>query len=160
GKCLPLPMQALVHDGARNVLDALHKLDELVAIGRFAGGKADPAVAHHRGGDTVPRGRRQAPVPNRLAVVMSQNIRDDGNAETIPGLQLFRAVALEAPDGGDASTPYANVAFAASGSGSVDNRSIADDKIEPCTHRSAPLLSSGRDVPKHRRTPVACQLGC
>src|SRR5262249_52630117 len=146
GKCLPLPMQSLVHDWAWNVLHAFHELDQLLAIRRPAGRKADAAVAHHCGGDTMPRGRRQVAVPDGLAVVVGVNIDKTGGDNAPPGFDLFQAVSLEASNSGNAPAADGNVTLPAGGPGSVNNRSMANDEIEPCAHRSSPILTTGRHL--------------
>jgi len=45
----PFPLEALVHDGAGNVLDAFHQFDQPLPIFGFARSEADAAIAH----DTV-----------------------------------------------------------------------------------------------------------
>ena len=78
---VPFPAQSFVEGCARDVLDALHQLDELVVCVVVHGGKSDAAVAHHRGGDPVPRRRLQPRIPGRLAVVVRVNVDDAGNDE-------------------------------------------------------------------------------
>src|SRR5262245_2953293 len=108
----------------------------------------------------MPCGRCQVAVPDCLTVVVGVNIDKAGSDDAVPGFDLFQAVALEAPDACNASAAYGNVTFAASSSGSVCDRSIADDEIEPCAHRSSPLLTAGRNSAKHLGSTIASQSGC
>ena len=61
-----------------DVLHALHQLDEpLVAVGGRRR-EADAAVAHHHGGDAVPRARRDPRVPGDLGVVVGVDVDPPG----------------------------------------------------------------------------------
>ncbi len=51
GERLPVPADALGERGAGDVLHAFHQLDEPLAILLAHRREADPAVAHHAGGD-------------------------------------------------------------------------------------------------------------
>ena len=89
----PLPLQAFVHDRAGDVLDAFHQFDQAFAVGGLAGGEADAAIAHHRGGDAVPGGRRHVAVPYRLGIVMGVDVDEAGGDQLALGVDLFRAAA-------------------------------------------------------------------
>ena len=91
----PLPLQAFVHDGAGDVLDAFHQLDQAFAVGRLAGGEADAAIAHDRGGDAMPGGRRHVAVPDRLGVVVGVDVDKAGGDELALGVDFFRAAARD-----------------------------------------------------------------
>ena len=54
GEALPVPRHAFAHHQLGDVLDALHDLDQRVAVLRPAGREADAAIAHHHGGDAMP----------------------------------------------------------------------------------------------------------
>ena len=64
--------------GARDVLDALHQLDQHVVVGRLYRRKADAAIAHDDGGDAVPAGGTHDRIPGDLAVVMRVHIDPTG----------------------------------------------------------------------------------
>jgi hypothetical protein len=57
---LPVPGQPLGHDGARNILDAFHDVDQQIVILPPAGREADAAIAHHHGRDAMRRRRGHA----------------------------------------------------------------------------------------------------
>ena len=94
GKRLPLPRDAFVQRGAGDVLDAFHELDEPIAVGRTHRREAHAAVAHHHGGDPVPRRGRQPRVPHRLAVVVRVDVDD---ARASPARRRRRSPAAPAP---------------------------------------------------------------
>ena len=54
-EALPGPGQPFVQHRARDVLDAFHELHQRAPLVGPARREADAAVAHHRGGDAVPR---------------------------------------------------------------------------------------------------------
>ena len=78
-------VEPFVQRGARDVLDAFHQLDEPVVVGRAHGREADAAVAHHDGGDAVPRRRRELAVPRGLAVVVGVDVDEAGRHERAVG---------------------------------------------------------------------------
>ena len=60
--------------GARDVLDALHQLDEEVMPIGPDGGESDATVAHDDGRDAVPARRRDLGIPRDLAVVVRVDV--------------------------------------------------------------------------------------
>ena len=69
-----------------DVLDALHQLDQpLVAI-RGRRREADAAVAHHHGGDAVPRARGDPRVPRDLRVVVRVDVDPPGRDQPAVGV--------------------------------------------------------------------------
>src|SRR5262245_5949747 len=101
----------------------------------------------------MPGRRSQMAIPDRLTVIVGVNVDKAGGDDASFGIDLFRAIALEAPDGGDAVAAHGDVALAGSGSGSVHDRPIADDEVEPCAHRTLPFVASLTPLehPKPRR---------
>ena len=65
GERLPAPRNPLGERRARDVLDALHQLDERCLASGPHRREADAAVAHHAGRDAEQRARRQLAVPRR-----------------------------------------------------------------------------------------------
>ena len=80
---------------------------------------------------------------------MGVNVDEAGGDDAAFGVDLFRAVAFEAPDGGDAATAHRDVTLAGRGPGPVYDCPIADDKIEPCAHRSSPLRRTRSPRSRH-----------
>ena len=132
-----------MHDRAWNVLDALHQLDELLPVGWLAGRKADPAVAHYRRCDSVPRRWCHVPVPDGLAVVVGVNINETGRNDAALRINLFRTAALETSDGRNASLAHCDIALTGRGSCSVYDDAATNNEIEPLAHRSSPVVVTG-----------------
>ena len=101
GEGLPLPVDALVQRGARDVLDAFHQLDEEVAPVGPHGGEADAAVAHDDGGDAVPARRRDLGIPRDLAVVVRVDVDPTGREEQAVAVELAMAAAVGVDVGDD-----------------------------------------------------------
>ena len=85
---VPVPLQPLMERGAGNVLDALHQLDQLAVVAVVHRREPDAAVAHHHGGDAVPRRRLEAVVPGGLPVVVGVDVDDAGDHERTVGVDL------------------------------------------------------------------------
>ncbi len=86
GEGLPLPVDALGERSARDVLDALHQLDQPVLRAGAHGREADAAVAHDQGGDAVHRAGRQLFVPGGLAVVVGVHVDETRRHEQTGGV--------------------------------------------------------------------------
>jgi hypothetical protein len=129
GEALPRPLHAFGERGAGDVLDAFHQPDQpLPAVGR-GWREADPAVAHHHGGDPVPRGGRHLRIPGRLAVVMRVDVDPARGDDFARGVDLVRALAMNLPDGGDQPVLDRDVSSEARGAGAVDDRAVPDDEV-------------------------------
>ena len=50
----PAEIHALCQNGARNILDAFHQIDQVVLGAGLHWGEPDAAIAEHHGGDAVP----------------------------------------------------------------------------------------------------------
>src|SRR5262249_62286102 len=94
---LPRPLEALVHDGSGNILDAFHQLDELLTVSGLTGREADAAISHHSRGDAVPGRRRRVRVPGRLSVVVGVNVHEAGRYDAAFGVDLLGAGARALP---------------------------------------------------------------
>ena len=91
GIALPVPRQALGQDREGDVLDAFHQPDQPVVIVRAAGREADAAVAHHHGGDPMPRRGLHPLVPGRLAVVVGVDVDEAGRDDLAARVDLLGA---------------------------------------------------------------------
>jgi hypothetical protein len=70
GKGLPAPVEPLVERRAGYLFHPLHEPHQAVLLPGAKWREAHPTVAHHHGGDAVPRRRGEGLVPDRLAVVV------------------------------------------------------------------------------------------
>ena len=138
-KRLPGPLQALVHDGARDILDAFHQLDEFFAILRLARREADAAVAHHRRGNPVPCRGRRVRVPHGLSIVMRMNIDESRRHDAPLGIHLLRATACHLANRRDSTILDPDIALARRRARAIDDRAIANDEIEFVGHCSVLL---------------------
>ena len=84
GEGLPRPWQPVDHDDSWDVLHTCHQVDEGFVVVRPARCEAHTAVAHHRGGHTVRRRRRQPVGPDRLPVVVRMQV-DEPRCHEQPG---------------------------------------------------------------------------
>ena len=97
----PLPAQALVQRRSRDVLDALHQLDEQLAVLGSNWRETNPAVAHHRRGHAMPRRWLHVAVPDRLAVVVGVDVDESGCDQRAISVDLPGPRAAHVPDLGD-----------------------------------------------------------
>ncbi len=84
GEGLPVPVDALGQRRARDVLDALHEIDQTTAVGDAHRREADPAASHHRRRHAVVAARRQLGVPGDLPVVVGVDV-DEAGGDDRPG---------------------------------------------------------------------------
>ena len=131
GVALPTPFEALGERTSRNVLHALHQLDQpLVTIGR-GGCEADATVAHDRRRDAVPTRRGDERIPGHLCVVVRVGVDEARRQQQTVGVEGAAAGGERACrlDGGDQFAVDAHVGRPAGGTAAVDEVSIADDEI-------------------------------
>ena len=115
--------------GTRDVLDALHQLDqEVVLIGAHRR-EADAAVAHHGRGDAVVAGRRELRVPGGLAVVVGVDVDEARRHGEAGGVERAFGGAGDLSDGGDPAVLDRDVAAGRRGAGAVDQSSVADHEV-------------------------------
>ena len=131
---LPLPLEAFVKRRAGNVFDAFHQLDQAVVIGGAHRGKADSAVAHHRGGHAVQAGGLHAVGPGGLAVVVGVDVDEARRDEFAAGVDLVGARAGELADRGNAAVADGDVAFAQVVAQAIGERAAANHQIECLGH--------------------------
>ena len=139
---LPLPLDALGQRRTGDVLHALHQPDQpVVAVG---GGRreADPAVAHHHGGDAVPARRRELRIPGGLRVVVGVHVDPAGRHHQAVGVELAAAAADVAPDLGDPVTVQ---------------RDVGDERVaaRPVDHQTAPHHHVVRAHAGNATTPMS-----
>src|ERR1019366_1106250 len=133
GETLPGPVEAFVQAGTGQVLHAFHQCHDLV-LGVLADrGEADAAIAHDDGGDAVPRRRREARVPHRLAVVMRVEVDEAGRDGHAAGVDLIGAGAGDGSshgaDRGDLAVLDGDVGDERGAAIAVHHGSAADDDI-------------------------------
>ena len=107
----PIPFQTLGQNDAGDVFDAFHQADEHVVVVWPARREADATVAHHHGRDAMPRRRRQARVPGRLAIVVRMNVDEAGRDDHALGVDLVAARIGNLADGGDLTVVDRDVAL-------------------------------------------------
>ena len=128
-EALPLPGDALVQGRARDVLDALHQLDQSFVVRRPDRGEADAAVAHYDGRHAMPRRRREPAVPRRLAVVMGVNVDEPGRDQRAVGVDLPCRPGADPTDLGDHAPVDRDVGRERLAPTPVDDRSSPDDQV-------------------------------
>jgi len=138
GEALPVPRHAFAHDEFGDVLDALHDLDQGVAVLRPAGRKTDAAIAHQHGGHAVPRGGREAIVPGHLPVIVRVDIDESRRYRQAPGVDLGAPGAGNAAHGGDPAILHGDISLAGLATRAVEHRAAAHHQVELSSHGSLP----------------------
>ena len=133
-EAFPIPGQPLVQRGARDVLDALHELDQALVIARPHRRKADAAIAHHRGRDAVPARGHKTRLPYRLPVVMGVDVDEAGRDEKASRRDFLAAGAADGADLGDAAVRDRDVDLSQRRAGPVGERPAPDDKLIALSH--------------------------
>lgn len=151
-EALPAKIDALGEHGLRDILHALHQLDQIAFAARPYRGEADAAVAEHRGGHAVPRRRRELGIPGRLTVVVRVDVHPAGREQQAGRVDLARAGADLASDRCDAARLDGDVRTATWGAGAVHQRGVAYHQIvhaascrsvdQPCENIRLPVTSS------------------
>ncbi len=129
GERLPVPGETLLQHHARDVLDALHQLDEPVVISRAHRREPDAAVADDDRRDTVPRRRDHPLAPRRLAVVVRVDVDEAGRDEKTVGVDRALGGAADLADLGDDTAVDRDVGGACRRTGAVNNRPAANDRL-------------------------------
>ena len=129
GKALPLPVDSLDQGRARDVLDALHELDEELLTAWPTRREADAAVPHHDGGGTVPTRRRNLRVPGDLTVVMGVDVDPAGSDHQSVGIDPTPSRSIDCADFGDDAVGDRDVGRPWFGTRAVDNGAVGDDQI-------------------------------
>ncbi len=141
---LPVPRETLVEHRTRDVLDALHQLDEPVVIGGMHGREADPAVADDDGRDPVPRRGDHSFCPRGLAVVVRMDVDEAGRDEQSVGVDRALGARVEATDLGDEAAVDRDVGGTRRRARAVDDRAPADDQLVRAHDRTLRSRSAGR----------------
>ena len=163
GKAFPVPRQPFVEGCPRDVLDALHQLDEHVVVRGAHGREADAAVPHDNRGDAVPRRRCDAVVPRGLPVVVGVDVDEAGGDDGAVGVDaaagLPDAGAVAVADRADSVAVDGHVGPPGRRPGPVDDGCAGDHQVmghgSPLRWREGPLRrkSSGRGGPRPARRP-------
>jgi hypothetical protein len=98
------------------------------------GSKSDAAVAHHHGGDAVPRRGREVGIPRRLAVVVGVDVDPAGCDQTTLGIDdacggADVVAGIGVDNSGDHPVGHRHVGNAAGSTGAVDEKSPTDHEI-------------------------------
>jgi hypothetical protein len=129
-EALPVELHAFAQDCAGNVLDAFHQVDQVGRLARPHRCEAYAAIAEHRGGDAVPRGRRDERIPGGLAVIVGMDVdearRDDQSGRVDSAL---RQTELRT-NGGNPSVLHGHIGYFAGCAGSVDHGAVSDNEVK------------------------------
>jgi hypothetical protein len=118
------------------VFNAFHQLDEPVVAGGMHGREADAAVAHDDGRHAVPARRREALVPDRLAVVVRVDVDEARRHEPPARVDLVAPRAVDGAHRSDATAGDREVRFERRASGAVRNHAAANHEVVPSLHRT------------------------
>ena len=128
---LPGPVDPLVQRRPRDVLDALHHLDEPLLVPRSNGRKADTAVAGDHGRHAMAGGGVEQAVPGRLTIVMRVDVHETRRDDQPGSVQGFPRLALDVrADRDDQAVRHRDVAPKRRGSRPVDDRPTGNLQIE------------------------------
>lgn len=143
---LPFPAQALVQGRTGNVLDPLHELDEAITVARAHRREADPAIAHHDGGDAVRRRRGQSLIPGGLTVVVRVDVDESGDHEGAVGVDLAPTAAGDLADRDDRAVGHRDIGCPYWCAGSVHDGTAPHDEVV-VGHAQAVVGSVERSMP-------------
>ena len=113
----------------RDVLDGLHHLGQLFAVGFLARREGHAAVAEHDRRDAVPARRRADRVPRQLGVEVGVDVDEARRDDAALGVDLAPCSVLDHADLGDPVTVHGQVADGARGAGSVDDESVPNQEV-------------------------------
>ena len=142
GEALPPPRETLVERRTRNVLDALHELDQTAVVLGMHGCEAHTTVAHDDGGDAVPRRRQETLVPCGLAVVVGVDVDEARGYESAVGVDDARRGVVDASHRGDDPVEHRDVGRSPRRPGAVEHLATLDHEIED-THDATPTFRIG-----------------
>ncbi len=129
GERLPIPAQALVQRGARDVLDAFHHGDQPVVAVRGHRREPDPAVAHGHRRHAVMRRRGQQRIPGGLAVVVGVGVDEPRGHQQAIGIELATALGDVVTDCDDPLPLDGDIGPTRRSARPVDHRAVSDDQI-------------------------------
>ncbi len=129
GERLPLPTDPLGERGARDVLHALHELDEPRLTSRLDRSEAHTAVSEQRGRDAVPARRREVRVPRGLAVEVRVHVDETGRDEQPGGVDRASRLPGDPTDLHDHAVPYCHVGGTGCVTRAVDDGAGTDHEI-------------------------------
>ena len=138
----PRPRQPLVQRRARDVLDALHQLDQHPVVRRLHRREPDPAVAEHRRRHAVQRRRREPRVPRHLTVVVGVDVDEPGRHQAARRVDLLAPRGADRPDLRDHPAGDRDVGAKRLAAATIDHRAVAEDEIRPVRHAGTPFLGA------------------
>ena len=130
GESLPAPLDALGQRAARDVLDALHQLDEPLLAARAYRRESHAAIAHDDRRDPVPRRRGEQRIPADLTVVMGVDVDEPGGDDEPVGVDRAPGGgSRKVTDLGDDAVVDRHVGSARGISGAIHQGAGADDEV-------------------------------
>ena len=108
-KAFPVPHNAFVQGGARNVFHAFHELDQIVFSTWALGCKTHTAVAHDHRGHTVVDARGEAGVPGYLPVIVGVQVDKPRRDPEACGIDGFFGSFVDLTDLSDAPSFNADI---------------------------------------------------
>ncbi len=126
---LPFPGNPLGECCSRDILHVLHDLDHALTfrVIRLAGRKADTAVTHHQGGNTVIGGRAAVGVPGGLAIHMRVCVHPPRGHHQPPGVYHLACLTLHIAHRDNAPVEYRDIADKGRLTAAVNNLSITNE---------------------------------
>ena len=136
GKGFPVEAHTFGQDGAGNILDAFHQVDQEIAGAGPHGGETYPAVPDYHRRHTVQRRGGQLCVPGGLAVVVGVDIDKARGDDHALRIELAPSGADIIADGADAAACKGNIGTAAIAARTVDHGALAYYEI---MHEASPV---------------------
>ena len=165
-KRLPLPGDAFLQNGARDIFDAFHQFDQQIVVAWTYRRKSDAAIAHHHGRDPMMARRRHAVGPGRLTIVVGVNIDKPRRDQRARRIDLAVAGPVDCADFDDARSLDGNIGRPRLSAAAVDQITAANHQVMLChayclanrsvvshPHHSVSRAARSRMRPSHRALP-------
>ena len=132
----PAEVDALGQHGARDVLHALHQIDQVVLGTGLHRGEADAAVAEDRRGHAVPRRRRHLGIPRGLPVVVSVDVHPARQHQVPLGVDLAASPPRHRADLQHRAIAQGHIGCARRAAAPVHHRSVPDHHVSHGAERT------------------------